>query len=135
MPRRVPNLHEVLDDLCERHLGRTLDVEIEWGFPSWFGDAVQASVGWDEEHELVITVDHALSLPWVPLYYVRDVVWHEACHFVLHELTGEWHADHGSIFRVLESLHSDRLRAATWEAGNRDRIRSAIDRLRKRRIH
>lgn len=132
MPRRVPNLHEVLDDLCERYLGRTLDVEIEWGDPEpHTGIPSYACVGLDDDDELVITIDESLKLPWVPLYFVRDVVWHEACHVVLYERTGDFGAEHDSTFRVLESLHRDRQRSAAWESANAYRFDRASDRRRR----
>lgn len=131
MPKRRVDLHAMLDDLCERHLGRTLDdVDIEWGVPSDYVANALACIGLDEDDELVITIDHALALPWVPCYFLRDVVWHEACHAVLYERTGEpfGDMDHGPTFRVLESLHRDRLRAAAWERRHGERLSSSIHR-------
>lgn len=123
------DLANMLDDLCERHLGRTLDVDIVWG--SWPVCSSNWCFGYywqDDDDEPQIVISPVLSLRWVPAYFLRDVVWHEACHAILHEQTGDWCADHTAEFTVLEALYPHHQKALEWERANLGRMRRAIAR-------
>lgn len=74
-----------------------------------------------------IWIDPALQAAWVPRYFVEYLVWHEACHAVLFQRSGDMHERHGPAFSVLERLHHGVDRALAWERRHVDRLTELLE--------
>lgn len=123
----------MVEQLWERYLGRELDVDLEIRWDDamrGYGADCYAYASHDgDEYEIVI--DWPLrEMPRIPLYVIRDIVWHECAHVIRCEQTGDLDAEHSPAFRVIESLHVDRLRAESWMLRHGAQLDDVIERRR-----
>jgi len=123
--RRI-NLHDRLDALCERYLGRVLDIQINWGRWPTSTDSWDFAAYWHDGDESHIELCPVLASKSVPLYFVDHVIWHEACHAALYERTDDCVADHGPAFRMLEVLYRHHGKSIRWESANVRRLERLI---------
>ncbi len=128
--------HDVLDDMCERYLGRRLRTELDvaWDyFPGrgWLNEA-HAAVSLDD-HGAVIRLDrHILETPWVPAYYLRLLIFHEAIHVFRWEEVEDIDENHSPAFNTLAALYPGHLRAMSWFERNGARLDRRLERVRRR---
>lgn len=132
---RKLNPHDVLDDMCERYFGRILrtELDVSWSyFPSkgsW--NECEAAVVFDDDHTATIRLDkHILETPWVPAYYLRALIFHEAAHVFRWEESEDLDAGHSPAFNLLVALYPGHHKAMLWYAKNGDRLRRRLSKVR-----
>jgi hypothetical protein len=129
------DIHNVMDDMCERYLGRTLTSEVDcaWEyFPSaGYWNHALAGVFINGDDSIDLRLDrHLLEADWIPLYFLRNLVWHEAVHIFRYEESDDIDAGHSSAFQLAMCLYPGRLRAEAWHTANEDRLCRYLDRVR-----
>lgn len=131
-------LHDRFDTVCERHLARTIDVDVRWGSPSQFLSGGDLSAWGYFEHcrddsDAAVVMCPALQRPWVPLYVIDSIAYHEACHAFLWVTTGDCDSEHGAAITSLDTRFHLYARANDWMRRNELRVANAVKRLMSRR--
>ncbi len=130
------DIHDTVDSLCERLLARRLRLEIDcsWEYfprnnPYYAGTYAFVAA---YDHEAHIHLDkHLLECPWVPLYFLRDLVWHETVHLWRFEESDDLDAEHSSVFELAACLIPGRLKAESWYRSNRERLDRHLEKVRR----
>ena len=90
------DLREIFDDLNRRHFRKRLrGYKVEWGRRRKHRPREQFVFGTIQEEDRVIRINPALDQPFVPLWFLRYVLYHEMLHSVvpeemLAEIAGEF---------------------------------------------
>ncbi len=128
------DIHDTLDTLCERHLGRKLRLELDcaWSyFPSTGRYKGTFAVVELDDDSADIRIDrHLLEWPWVPTYFLKDLVWHEGVHVWRYEESEDIDANHSSVFELAACLYPQRLKAESWYRRNEERLLRYLDKVR-----
>lgn len=118
--RSTADLRELLDavDWCyfDGHL-EELDVSIGW----MRRDAADVRVGEYCFEDRAIRLNRRLALPFVPRFYVMQVVFHEGLHAV-HGPASEGQDEHGPAFHADEKRFALSFEVFQWERLNFDKL-------------
>lgn len=114
------DLRAIADDLGQRHFGGEIDVRITWGKrvqPKRRQRSLQLGTYLPEER--LIRIHPVLDQPWVPLFFVEAVVFHELLHHDMPAVVqnGRRHY-HTRAFRTRERSFEYHDAAQQWEKEN-----------------
>ena len=119
------DLREIFDDLNRRHFrGRLRNYKIRWGRRRRQRPREQFVFGTIQEEDRLIRINPALDQPFVPLWFLRYVLYHEMLHSVVPDqmLSGNRRRVHTEEFNRREREFPDYRRARRWEEENLSRF-------------
>ncbi len=117
---RHHDLRAIVDDLARRHFGGRVEVRITWGKrvqPKRGQRSLQLGTYLPEER--LIRIHPVLDQPWVPVFFVESVVFHEMLHHDMPAVVqnGRRHY-HTSAFRKRERSFEYHSAAEQWQKEN-----------------
>ena len=118
---RYFDLQRIFDDLNQRHFrGRLRDYEVRWGRRRKHRPKEYFIFGTIQEDDRVIRINPALDQPFVPLWFLKYILYHEMLHSVVPDenLGGGRRRVHTEEFNRRERQFPGYQRARRWEADN-----------------
>ena len=115
------DLQRIFDRLNERHFrGRLRDYRVKWGRRRKHRPKEYFIFGTIQEDDRVIRINPALDQPFVPLWFLKYVLYHEMLHSVVPEenLRGGRRRVHTEEFNRRERQFPGYHRARRWEEDN-----------------
>jgi hypothetical protein len=119
------NLREIFNDLNERHFRKRLrGYKVVWGRRRKHRPREQFVFGTIQEEDRVIRINPALDQPFVPLWFLRYVLYHEMLHSVVPDetLSRNRRRVHTEEFNRRERQFPGYRRARRWEDENLSRF-------------
>ena len=119
------DLRAIFDDLNRRHFRRRLrGYKVVWGRRRKHRPIEQFVFGTIQEEDRVIRINPALDQPFVPLWFLRYVLYHEMLHSVVPDetLSRNRRRVHTEEFNRRERKFPDYRRARRWEDENLSRF-------------
>jgi hypothetical protein len=119
------DLREIFNDLNQRHFRKRLrGYKVIWGRRRKHRPREQFVFGTIQEEDRVIRINPALDQPFVPLWFLRYVLYHEMLHSVVPDetLRGNRRRVHTEEFNRREREFRDYRRARRWEDENLSRF-------------
>ena len=119
------DLREIFNDLNQRHFRKRLHgYNVVWGRRRKHRPREQFVFGTIQEEDRMIRINPALDQPFVPLWFLRYVLYHEMLHSVVPEetLSRNRRRVHTEEFNRLERKFPGYLRARRWEDENLSRF-------------
>lgn len=119
------DLRVIFDDLNERYFpGRLRGYKVMWGRRRKHRPREQFVFGTIQEQDRVIRINPALDQPFVPLWFLRYVLYHEMLHSVVPDerLPGNRRRVHTEEFDRRERRFPLYRRARRWEDENLSRF-------------
>jgi len=119
------DLRAIFDDLNQRHFRKRLrGYKVGWGRRRKHLPREQFVFGTIQEEDRVIRINPALDQPFVPLWFLRYVLYHEMLHSVVPEepLSRNRRRVHTEEFNRREREFPDYRRARRWEDENLSRF-------------
>jgi hypothetical protein len=119
------DLRAIFDDLNERYFcGRLRGYNVMWGRRRKHRPREQFVFGTIQEEDRVIRINPALDQPFVPLWFLRYVLYHEMLHSVVpdEKLPGNRRRVHTEEFNRRERKFPQYRRACRWEEENLSRF-------------
>jgi hypothetical protein len=119
------DLREIFNDLNQRHFRKRLrGYKVVWGRRRKHRPREQFVFGTIQEEDRVIRINPALDQPFVPLWFLRYVLYHEMLHSVVPDETlgGNRRRVHTEEFNRREREFRDYRRARRWEDENLSRF-------------
>ena len=119
------DLREIFNDLNQRHFRKRLHgYKVVWGRRRKHRPREQFVFGTIQEEDRVIRINPALDQPFVPLWFLRYVLYHEMLHSVVPEetLSRNRRRVHTEEFNRREREFPDYRRACRWEDENLSRF-------------
>ena len=118
---RYFDLRRIFDKLNQRYFrGRLRDYEVKWGRRRKRRPKEYFIFGTIQEEDRVIRINPALDQPFVPLWFLQYVLYHEMLHSVVpdEELPGGRRRVHTEEFNRREKEFRGYHRARRWEEDN-----------------
>jgi hypothetical protein len=115
------DLQRIFDGLNERHFrGRLRHYEVKWGRRRKHRPKEYFIFGTIQEDDRVIRINPALDQPFVPLWFLKYILYHEMLHSVVPEenVGGGRRRVHTEEFNRRERKFPGYHRARRWEADN-----------------
>ena len=119
------DLRAIFNDLNQRHFGKRLrGYEVVWGRRRKHRPREQFVFGTIQEEDRVIRINPALDQPFVPLWFLRYVLYHEMLHSVVPDetLSRNRRRVHTEEFNRRERKFPGYRRARRWEDENLSRF-------------
>jgi len=119
------DLRAIFDDLNERHFRKRLrGYDVVWGSRRKHRPREQFVFGTIQEEDRLIRINRALDQPFVPLWFLRYVLYHEMLHSVVPDeiLSRNRRRVHTEEFNRRERKFPDYRRARRWENENLSRF-------------
>jgi len=119
------DLRAIFDDLNQRHFRKRLrGYKIVWGRRRKHRPREQFVFGTIQEEDRMIRINPALDQPFVPLWFLRYVLYHEMLHSVVPDetLSKNRRRVHTEEFNRRERQFPDYRRARRWEDENLSRF-------------
>jgi len=118
---RYFNLQRIFDRLNERHFrGRLRGYAVKWGRRRRHRPKEYFIFGTIQEEDRVIRINPLLDQPFVPLWFLQYVLYHEMLHSVVPDeaISGGRRRVHTEEFNRRERLFPGYRRARQWEEDN-----------------
>ena len=115
------DLQRIFDQLNERYFrGRLRDYEVKWGRRRKHRPREYFIFGTIQEEDRVIRINPALDQPFVPLWFLRYILYHEMLHSVVPDkaMRGGRRRVHTEEFHRRERQFPSYHRARRWEEDN-----------------
>jgi hypothetical protein len=115
------DLQRIFDRLNERYFrGRLAGYEVKWGRRRKHRPREYFIFGTIQEEDRVIRINPALDQPWVPLWFLKYILFHEMLHSVVpdEETPGGRRRVHTEEFNRRERRFPGYRRARRWEEDN-----------------
>ena len=122
---RYFDLQHIFDRLNERYFhGRLRDYQLKWGRRRKQRPREYFIFGTIQEEDRVIRINPALDQPFVPLWFLQYVLYHEMLHSVVpdEEMPGGRRRVHTEEFNRRERQFRGYSRARRWEEENLERF-------------
>ena len=122
---RYFDLQHIFDRLNERYFhGRLRDYQLKWGRRRKQRPREYFIFGTIQEEDRVIRINPALDQPFVPLWFLQYVLYHEMLHSVVpdEEMPGGRRRVHTEEFNRRERQFRGYGRARRWEEENLERF-------------
>jgi hypothetical protein len=119
------DLREIFNDLNQRHFRKRLrGYKVVWGRRRKHRPREQFVFGTIQEEDRVIRINPAMDQPFVPLWFLRYVLYHEMLHSVVPDetLSGNRRRVHTEEFNRRERKFPGYRRARRWEEENLSRF-------------
>jgi hypothetical protein len=119
------DLRAIFDDLNQRHFRKRLrGYTVVWGRRRKHRPKEQFVFGTIQEQDRMIRINPALDQPFVPLWFLRYVLYHEMLHSVVPDeaLSRNRRRVHTAEFNRRERQFPDYRRARRWEDENLSRF-------------
>ena len=119
------NLRSIFEQLNKRHFrGRLRDYKVMWGRRRKHRPREYFVFGTIQEEDRVIRINPALDQPFVPLWFLRYVLYHEMLHSVVPDepVAGGRRIVHTEQFNRREREFPNYRRARRWEEENLSRF-------------
>lgn len=113
---RFFDLRDIFDGVNNEYFGGTVTSSIGWGKETSRRAVRKRTLGSYCRHTDIIRINPVLDRKYVPLYFIRFVVYHEMLHgSTTEEKKNGRRSVHNSGFRKLERLFKEYERAISWE--------------------